>query len=178
MPSPYLPTQNTRSVLFLDNDNSIADQSFNSIYGVNLNTLGDGYNSYRSYVFNPGAFNQINSSSYLGNGYNFNDGYNRMQFGMSADTEAALRSMYESNSKLLDAQTNRIMNPTFAETYIMPAAQAFGALSSLGNMYLGFQNLGLQKQQLGIAKEQWAMTKEEMARIAANRKAITEKYFA
>lgn len=178
MSSPYLPTQNTRSVLYLDNNNSIADQSFNSIYGVNLNTLGNGYNSYQSYVSNPGAFNQINSSSYLGNGYNFTDGYNRMQFGMSPETENAFMGMYDANQRLLDAQTNRIMNPTFAETYILPTAQALGAISSLGNMYLGFQNLGLQKQQLGIAKEQWAMTKEEMARIAANRKAITEKYFA
>lgn len=65
---------------------------------------------------------------------------------------------------------------SFANQYMAPIAQGVGALSSLSNMYLGFQNLKLQKQQLGLAREQWQTTKDEMNRIAGVRTKITNQW--
>lgn len=193
MAAPYLPTRESKDSVFLNSNNSITDQVYGSIYDFSSranntpfsssyfqqNVLGNQSQSYLpTSGQNVGQMPSINVSDYSGNGYNFDQGYSSMQNGMSPMIEGSLMKMYDANANLLNAQMNRVMNPTFAETYIQPAAQAVGALSSLGNMYLGFQNLSLQKKQLGIAREQWAMTKDEMARISANRKALSEKYFA
>ena len=49
-------------------------------------------------------------------------------------------------------------------------------VSSLGNLYLGFQNLGLAKKQEKRAEEQWNQTKNELARIKSVRKNLTKSY--
>ena len=49
-------------------------------------------------------------------------------------------------------------------------------VSSLGNLYLGFQNLGLAKKQEKRAEEQWNQTKNELDRIKSVRKNLTKSY--
>lgn len=65
---------------------------------------------------------------------------------------------------------------SFANQYLKPFSMGAQAINGLSNIYLGFQNLKLQKQQLGLAREQWAATKAEMDRIANVRQKLTAQY--
>ncbi len=49
-------------------------------------------------------------------------------------------------------------------------------LSSIGNMYLGFKQLGLMEDQVDIAKDQWSETKKELARIKGVRSTLNAEY--
>lgn len=60
--------------------------------------------------------------------------------------------------------------------YLKPVSMAIGALTSLGNVYLGYKQYGIAKEQLGLAKEKWNMTKDELNRISKLRTTLTNKY--
>ena len=76
-----------------------------------------------------------------------------------------------------DNKINYLENQnSWQNQYLKPFTQGIQALGSIGNLYLGFQQLGIAKQQLGMAKEQWAVTKDEMNRIRKVRENITKSY--
>ena len=60
--------------------------------------------------------------------------------------------------------------------YLKPFATGVQALSSLSNIYLGFQQIGLAKKQLGIAQSQWNEQKQELNHIREVRNNLTKKY--
>ena len=49
-------------------------------------------------------------------------------------------------------------------------------VSSLANVYLGFQNLDIAKDQLGILKDQWKMSKQELQYMQGSRERISAQY--
>lgn len=91
---------------------------------------------------------------------------NREQLGLTKGYMDWQKERYDANQN------------SWQNQYLKPVTQGIQGLSSLANIYLGFQQLDMMKQQLGIAKEQWATTKAEIARINQARKNITKAYFA
>lgn len=73
-------------------------------------------------------------------------------------------------------KTQKNMNSGIYGKYIVPALGIVQGLSTLGSLWLGFQNYKLAKNQLGIAREQWDKTKEELARIKTLREELTRRY--
>ncbi len=53
-----------------------------------------------------------------------------------------------------------------------------GGIGSIGNMFLGFQSLGLMEDQLGLQKEQWGETKRELNTMRATRDKLNTSYMA
>ncbi len=51
-----------------------------------------------------------------------------------------------------------------------------GGVSSLANVYLGFQNLDMAKEKMGIYREQWDMAKQELKHMQGTRAAITKQF--
>lgn len=118
-------------------------------------------------------------NNYLGNntGFSHTNSYDAMKLGSSTPAiQGEVLKNYGLQNDYLKMQMNQMQNPSWQKEYLAPAVQGIQALSSLSGMYLGFQNLKLQKQQLGIAKDQWATTKKEMARIAGVRKNLNASY--
>lgn len=130
----------------------------------------------------PLPIQQIDSSptfKYLGtnNGFSHANSYNAMQMGFSTpEMQAAALENFGLQNDYLKLQMNQIQNPSWQQQYLAPVMQGIQGLSSLGGMYLGFQNLKLQKKQVGLAQEQWATTKKEMERIAGVRKNLNASY--
>lgn len=62
--------------------------------------------------------------------------------------------------------------------YLDTASKAVQGISSLANIYLGFERLGLMEDQIKIAKEQWGETKQELAHVKGVRKKINSNYMA
>lgn len=130
----------------------------------------------------PAPVQQVDYSpafKYLGNNNNFSyaNSYSAMQMGFSTpEIQATVLENFDLQNKYLKLRMDQIQNPGWQQQYLAPAMQGIQGLSSLGNMYLGFQNLKLQKKQLGLAQEQWAMTKKELERIAGVRKNLNASY--
>ncbi len=51
-----------------------------------------------------------------------------------------------------------------------------GGVSSLANVYLGFQNLDMAKEKMGIYREQWDMAKQELKHMQGTRAAISKQF--
>jgi len=66
--------------------------------------------------------------------------------------------------------------PTWVNGYLKPAMYGVSALSTLGNLWLGFKNYSVAKKQLGLAEDQWNQTKQELNRIRALRTKLTNSY--
>jgi len=58
------------------------------------------------------------------------------------------------------------------------AGDVMGGIGSIGNMFLGFQSLGLMEDQLGLQKEQWGETKRELNTMRATRDKLNTSYMA
>lgn len=56
------------------------------------------------------------------------------------------------------------------------AGKVIGGISSLANIYLGFQNLGMAKDELKIKKDQWKESKAELNHMRATRARIGQSY--
>ena len=65
-----------------------------------------------------------------------------------------------------------------ASSILGATGKALGAVSSLANIYLGFQSLKLAKEELGIKKDKWKMAKDELQHMQGTRKHITQTYMA
>ena len=53
-----------------------------------------------------------------------------------------------------------------------------GGIGSLGNMFLGFQSLGLMEDQLGLQQEKWGEQKAELNTMRATRDKLNTSYMA
>ncbi len=95
----------------------------------------------------------------------------------------SIASYTDQAAKTLEA--NRIKQQNYdasivgqASPYIKAGTSIAQGVGSLANIYLGFQQLGIQKEQMSMAKEQWAETKQELARVKKSRVAVSNAYFS
>lgn len=95
-----------------------------------------------------------------------------------ADLQTSYKDLINSQTelqKMYAKNLNDYLN-SWQYKYLKPASEAIGALSTLGNLYLGFQGYKLAKEQLSMAREQWATTKDELNRIKNLRTSLTNAY--
>ena len=155
---------------------SLMDIMNQTPYDITNNYTDSMYPQYTS------VFNQQPSVSELSNNYwnsQINPTDNSALVQYTNPDFGSLRNDY------MNAEINHLNNMdnillkqenSWQNQYLKPASQALSALSSLGNLFLGYKQYGLAKQQMGLAKEKWNMTKDELNRIKGLRSKLTKQY--
>jgi len=80
---------------------------------------------------------------------------------------------------LLSGLTDSLSNMNFGNAQQWDTAgNVMGGLGSIGNVVIGFQQLGLLEDQLALQEEQWAESQQELAHLRTTRANLGSSYMA
>lgn len=80
------------------------------------------------------------------------------------------------HSKYYSALADRLNDPL--NQTLSNLGKGIGIASSLANIYLGFENLGIAKKEFGIKEDKWKLAKEELRHMQNTRSRLTSSYMA
>ena len=137
-----------------------------SNFTQNLMPLGD----------EVGSYSRLATNDY-GRGTNANYIYNAGDGGFGSDVGMGLQPINGTPGQVAGTDDLGFWDKGGTlDTGMGSFGKMAGGMSSLANVYLGFQNLDMAKEKMGIYREQWDMAKQELKHMQGTRKAITNKF--